>query len=247
METFDASLRAIGDVKALPAKVGLADGQLSLAAGDTELGTWAINEIEFESIPNGYRMSVEGDQIVVELKNVDAFTEALDQGRKRRGRRRKTSVRKSKRAESVAAQPSPAREPTPPSPPSPSREVARPPVDQPGVRSKERPERQGLIDRLDRSLVKAQKRFGPYLPDWVFTRFMFGVLVSALILMVVLPGFISVILLVGGLLLVLFGAVVYTDPMLASRLLPGRTAPQHALLFGVLTLMVGVLLGVIAR
>lgn len=242
MERFDASLRAIGDVKALPATVGLGDGQLSLAAGDTDLGTWAINEIEFEPIPTGYRMSVEGDQIIIELRDVDAFTEALDKGRKRRMRGRKQ--KKSKQTEPAAVQAH--TEPTPPTQARRSREVALPPASEPTV-SRKSPERTRLIDRIDRMLVKAQKRFGPYLPDWVFTRFMFGILISAIILMVVLPGFISVILLVGGLLLVLLGAVVYTDPMLASRLLPGRTAPQHALLFGVLTLMVGVLLGVIAR
>ena len=104
-----------------------------------------------------------------------------------------------------------------------------------------------MIDFVDGVLVKAEKRFGPYLPDWVFTRIVFAGLIASLVLVIVLPGLFSILLLVGGLLLVLFGAVVYTDPMLASRLLPGRTAPQHALLFGVLTLMVGVLLGVIAR
>jgi hypothetical protein len=47
--------------------------------------------------------------------------------------------------------------------------------------------------------------------------------------------------------MVLFGAIVYSDPMLASRWLPGRTTAQHGLLFGVAILMMGVLLGVFAR
>jgi hypothetical protein len=76
---------------------------------------------------------------------------------------------------------------------------------------------------------------------------MFGVAFIALILMIVLPGLVSAFMLIAGALIVVFGAVAYSDPMLASRWLPGRTTPPHVLLFGVVILMLGVLLGVIAR
>jgi hypothetical protein len=46
--------------------------------------------------------------------------------------------------------------------------------------------------------------------------------------------------------MVMLGAVVFTDPMLASKWLPGAMAPVHVLIFGVAILILGVLLGVIA-
>jgi hypothetical protein len=253
MGSFTGSLRAIGDVKALPATIELEDGRLSIASGETEIGSWDLKEIQLEPIPTGYRMAAEGDQILIELEDVHSFSEALEDGQKRRrlGRSRKSSTEKAK-----PAAPAPVETPVMTANPSRSRrtrEVALPPADSSSATSssgkpeKEKPTKTSLLDFVDRTLVRAQKRFGAYLPDWVFTRIVLAGLVAGLILVIALPGLISVLLLVGGLLLVLFGAVVYTDPMLASRLLPGRTAPQHALLFGVLTLMVGVLLGVVAR
>ena len=261
MGTFTGSLRAIGDVKSLPATIGLEDGRLSIASGETEIGSWDLTEIHLEPIPTGYRMAAEGDQILIELEDVDSFTEELEKGNKRRliKRGRKSEDRKP-RETAAAPMETPVRTATPEEP-RPGRNVALPPAESsPEPKKKQKKQKKQrpaptasqptgtrLLDFVDGVLVKAQKRFGPYLPDWVFTRIVFAGLIATLVLVIVLPGLISVLLLVGGLLLVLFGAVVYTDPMLASRLLPGRTAPQHALLFGVLTLMVGVLLGVIAR
>ncbi|MGB8360016.1 MAG: hypothetical protein WCE80_01295 [Acidimicrobiia bacterium] len=246
-------------MKSLPATIELEDGRLSIASGETEIGSWDLADIHLEATPTGYRMAAEGDQILIEFEDIDSFTEELERGNKRRliKRGRKSEDRK---PSEVAAAPieTPVRTATP-AEPRPGRNVALPPAESSPEpkRKKQKKQRQaptesqptstGVLDFVDGVLVKAQKRFGPYLPDWVFTRIVFAGLIAALVLVIVLPGLISVLLLVGGLLLVLFGAVVYTDPMLASRLLPGRTAPQHALLFGVLTLMVGVLLGVIAR
>jgi hypothetical protein len=256
MGTFTGSLRAIGDVKALPATIELEGGRLSIASGETEIGSWELKEIDLEPIPTGYRMAAEGDQILIELEDVHSFSEALEMGKKRRllARNRKSSAqtRPEPKPIETPATPRPVETParvTSPSQPTRSRNVALPPAQSSPAPEKEKKTSsgRGVVDFVDGMLVRAQKRFGPYLPDWVFTRIMFAGILTALVLVIVLPGLVSVLLLVGGLLLVLFGAVVYTDPMLASRLLPGRTAPQHALLFGVLTLVVGVLLGVVAR
>jgi hypothetical protein len=135
------------------------------------------------------------------------------------------------------------------------RVVALPPAPEQETSSrKAKPEKNGngsLTSRglafVDGTMHKASKRFGPYLPEWMFTRVMFGVAFIALILMIVLPGLVSAFMLIAGALIVVFGAVAYSDPMLASRWLPGRTTPPHVLLFGVVILMLGVLLGVIAR
>jgi hypothetical protein len=104
-----------------------------------------------------------------------------------------------------------------------------------------------LLEQMDKGIAVAERKWGSLLPEWVFTRMMFGIVCGALLLTVILPGLVSVFLLICGLLVVLFGAVVFTDQVLAAKWLPGRMAPMHVLIFGVTFLMFGVLLGVITR
>lgn len=258
MGTFTASLRAIGDVKALPATVRLEEGQLSIAAGETEIGTWPLTEIHLEPMPTGYRLAAEGEQILIELKDIDSFNEALKEVSKRK--LRIPSLRKAKKEEPEIASwegdvPSPPSAAQPPVEPIPQRQVALPPAaEKPESKRASKPKDPKAtgwtgkgLGFVDGTLSTARKRFGPYLPEWVFTRIMFAVVFIAFVLMIVLPGLVSAFMLISGALIVVFGAVAYTDPMLASRWLPGRTQPPHVLLFGVTILMMGVLLGVIAN
>lgn len=242
MGTFEAGLRTIGDVKALPATIELSEGQLHIAAGSTEIGSWPLSEIHLEEIPTGYRMAAEGEQILIELKDVDSFAAALESRNKRLlglGRKKKRNI-----------QPD-SEEPVRRDPPSQVRVDPQPAPDAP-TPAKERSQkssgwtRKGLA-LLDGTLGQANKRFGSFLPEWVFTRAMFLIAFVALILLLVFPGLVSTFLLIAGGLMILFGAVVYSDSLLASKWLPGRTTSQHVLLFGLAILMMGVLLGLVAR
>lgn len=251
MGTFEAGLRTIGDVKALPATIELSEGQLHIAAGDTEIGSWALSEIHLEEIPTGYRMAAEGEQILIELNDMESFTAELNSGNKRRlgfGRKRKRATQQDSEEPVREDPPTQVRvDPQPPS--SPTKEpIQKSPSSRPKKR-KQRPSgwtEKGLAF-VDGTLGRANKRFGSFLPEWVFTRAMFLIAFVALILLVVFPGLVSTFLLVAGGLMILFGAVVYSDSLLASRWLPGRTTPQHVLLFGLAILMLGVLLGLVAR
>ena len=197
MGRFDASLKTLGDRVGLPATVVLEDDRLSIAAGEEEIGAWSLNEIHLEPTPTGYRMAAEGEQILIEMPNAEAFESELT--KKSRG-----SVK----------------------------------ITLPG--------KEAILKPVDKSIAAAEKRFGALLPEWAFTRMMFGVVAGSLLLMLLLPGLVSVFLLVTGVVMIMAGAIVYTDPMLASKWLPGRMSPVHVLLFGVIVLLLGVLLGVIA-
>jgi hypothetical protein len=243
MGTFTASLRAIGDVKSLPATVELNDGRLSIMAGSAEIGSWLLTDVSLEEMPTGYRLAAEGEQILIELKDLDGFaTELAGQSKKRSpfARRKADLPRRTDGSEQVAfTLPSTATD----SAVSDTR-ITLPPVGTTSTRS-------GWSEKglsfVDGTLAKANKKLGPYLPDWMFTRAMFAIAFGAVVLMILLPGLVSTFLLIAGAVMVLFGAIVYSDPMLASRWLPGRTTAQHVLLFGVAILMMGVLLGVLAR
>jgi hypothetical protein len=242
MGTFTASLRSIGDVKSLPASVELNEGRLSIMAGSSEIGSWLLADVNLEEMPTGYRLAAEGEQILIELKDLDGFATELAGQRKKRspfGRRKADLPRRPEGTEPVTF--------TPPSTDTEKREsgVSLPPLETTSTRSSGWSEK-GL-SFVDGTLAKANKRLGPYLPDWMFTRAMFAIAFGALVLMILLPGLVSTFLLIAGAVMVLFGAIVYSDTMLASRWLPGRTTAQHVLLFGVAILMMGVLLGVLAR
>jgi hypothetical protein len=244
MGTFTASLRAIGDVKSLPAVVQLDEGRLIIASGDIEIGNWPLSEIDLEPIPTGYRIAAEGDQILIELTDLDSFNAALSELRKRKFRKANKGTLAAARSEPVSTEPHRAPVATEPVAANPARTVPLPP------RTNQPVQPAGWTSRglafVDGTLAKASKRLGPYLPEWIFTRVMFAIAFVALILMIIVPVLVSTFLLISGGLIIVFGAIVYSDPMLASRWLPGRTTPPHVLLFGVIILMLGVLLGVVA-
>lgn len=197
MGTFAASLKTMGDRQGLPATIHLEDGRLTIDAGEESIGEWALSDISLEPTPTGYRMAAEGEQILIELTDVDGFESELT---------------KKSRGISISL-----------------------------------PAKETLLKSVDKGIAAAEKKWGSLLPDWVFTRIMFGVVFGALILALIFPGWVSTFLLLAGLLVVVFGAVVYSDPILIAKWLPGRMAPVHVLLFGVSILMFGVLLGVIAN
>ena len=196
MGSFAASLKTLGDSEGLPAVIHLSEGRLSINAGSESIGEWALDEIRLDHTPTGYRMAAEGEQIILEFTDLDAFQAELSSN---------------------------------------------------GKREWSMPDKDQLLTPVDKGIAFAEKKWGSLLPEWAFTRFMFGVAIGALTLTIVFPGPVSIVLLVFGLLTVMLGAIVFTDPMLASKWLPGRMAPVHVLLFGLAILVVGVLLGIIAN
>ncbi len=236
MGSFDASLRTIGDRRALPATITVDGGRIKIIAGDLPIGDWALEEVHLE--PTGgaaYRMAAEGEQILLEVPDTDAFQSAIE-ARSRMPRRPKVRTARTPRAKAKTDHPKPA---------LPQVEVAvtgRPTgkaADTSGLGTKE----PGALDRV---LAVAERRWGSLLPSWVFTRPMAVTAVVVLVLTVVFPGLVSSFLLMSGLLLVLIGAVAYTDVILAAKWLPGRMTAMHVLLFGVALVMLGVLVGVVA-
>ena len=101
------------------------------------------------------------------------------------------------------------------------------------------------LELLDVGIEKARKRFGPYMPAWLFSRAMAFILFGVFVIMLIFPNVSSVLLLLLGGGAIALGAVAYSDPMLASKILPGRMQPPHILIAGVAVLVLGVLIGVI--
>jgi hypothetical protein len=274
MGTFSASLKTLGDRRGLPATISLEEDMLSITAGDQEIGSWSLAEITLEPTAGGFRMGAEGEQILIDMPDKDGFAEELSRhnqkGRLRHRRRDKAPAKGAKTAKSERPHTPPSYQvpmsptPTPvtteraPSRPTDSAlrlprlaEARAPSPAAPGTTGATKPTsetpKQPLMSRVDGFLETAEDKWGSLMPTWFFTRVMFFVVVGAFLLMLIFPGAVSAFLLAAGMLLVILGAIVYTDAMLASRWLPGRMTPTHVLIFGVAILMFGVLLGVIAR
>jgi hypothetical protein len=261
MGTFTASLRAIGDVQALPATVKLEEGRISIIAGETEIGTWPLADVHLEAIPTGYRMAAEGEQILIELKDIVGFSEALDRVSKRKSRipslRRKANSQEEKRDFSTDRPNTGAGQAS-----RPQQRAAAPSTSRVGVNrdaaSQQKTDRkvssdaarsfgEKVLETIDSILAKAHKRFGSLAPDWVFSRGVFVILVVLALVMLALPGLASALLVVCGATIVLIGAIAYSDSVIASRILPGRTTPAHMLIAGLGVLLVGVIFGMISN
>jgi hypothetical protein len=253
MGSFNASLRTLGDRRGLPATVTLDHGRISIEAGDYAIGEWSLDEVHLEPTGSGYRMAAEGEQIILEIQdsaNFEIELRAGTGGRQKAARKAKEPRAKTKGrdAKPPIATERPAHTATRPARTK-KRETA------PAERRAETLVAAGKGTeadvntsgaRIDRVLVSAEKKWGSLLPKWVFTRHMVWLAVGILALTIVLPGLVSTILLLIGLILVLFGAVVYTDGVLAAKWLPGRMSAMHVLISGVGVLVFGVLIGTLA-
>lgn len=257
MGSFTASLKTVGDREGLPATLRVQDGRLHIAAGDSDIGEWDLEEIRLEPTPNGYRLAAEGEQILIEMPETDEFATAISKASKRKSVFKGVSLpligsKNGSESDEDGTEPSATEQPNKDEPAEvsapPPRPVAetRGPIEL-GAREEKKAPRSGrIITMVDGTLASAERRWGSLLPRWVFTRVMFSIVVGTLVAAALFPGLVATILLLSGVLMVTFGAIVYSDNMLASRWLPGRTTPIHALLFGVAILMLGVLLAAIA-
>ena len=238
MTSYNVSLRAAGDRQGLPATLTLEGGRLELKTSRHEIGQWPLDEVDLEPTGTGYRMTAEGDTLILDFNDVGPFEAELTSLKVRRRRRRKGKERKGSGGSdttSVAG-----------------RQKARAEPASALQEGSEASERWGSIGgrvlrALDRGLAFAEDRFGALLPAWVFTRGMAAAVLVSAILALLVPGLASLVLFAVGAVVVILGAIAYSDAMIASRWLPGRSTPAHALISGVALILLGVGFALLAR
>lgn len=89
MGQFQGSLRLPGDSHALPATVQLGNGRLQVASGEHVIGDWAVDAIDIAHVPEGIRVKAEGEVLLLDIADRDAFAQAaasVATGPKRAGR-----------------------------------------------------------------------------------------------------------------------------------------------------------------
>lgn len=259
MGSFSASLKTIGNSRGLPATIELDEGRLSITSGDADIGAWSLTDVGLEPTPNGFRLAAEGDHLLIEMPDKEQFAEELARSSKQKrlnGLRSKTKGRKvkSSSAEIATQEPTPSQTPAKPppqtrapAPPSPEdRDMARDVIERMDTPKSEDPRPGPIFAALDAIIKAAERRWGSLLPEWVFTR---AILITALVLLgvaFVFRNVTSLALVIIGIVTLMIGGVSYTDDVMASKILPGRTTAQHVLFTGVTLLVMGVVFGIIA-
>jgi hypothetical protein len=229
MGQFQGSLRLPGDSRPLPATFHLTEGRLQVASGDHIIGDWSVDTIDISHVPEGVRVKAEGEVLLIEIADRDAFTQAaaaLAHKPKRLSR--------PKRAAKTPATPAPVS----PQPVAPKAiEVKTPKVKTPKVRGE---------SKVGTYLTTAQERFGSKLPNWVFGRWGIAAAVALIALCVIFAELVSNLLLIAGVVVLLVGGVTMLDSVIARRLLHHKITPIQVVIGGGGIFVVGLIVGIAA-
>jgi len=221
MGQFQGSMRLPGDSHSLPATVQLGDGRLQVASGDHVIGDWPVDAIDISQVPEGIQVKAEGEVLLLDIADRDAFTTAA------------AFTAKPKRISL------PKRSPKTPSTPLPKTVVTK--------TEKVKPPKPQSESKLDSYLARANERFGAKLPDWVFSRRGLAAAVALLALCVVFAKPVSFLLLIGGVVVLLIGGVTMLDNVLARRILHHKVTPIQVVIGGGTIFVVGLLVGMVGN
>ena len=221
MGQFQGSLRLPGDSRPLPATVQLSDGRLQVASGDHVIGDWSVDAIDISHVPEGIRVKAEGEVLLLDIPDRDAFAQAAA-----------SQAQKPKRMTRVKT---PATPKTPKTPKAPK--VKTPKAETPKVRGE---------SKIDVYLTKAQERFGAKLPAWVFGRWGIAAAVALIAICVIFAELVSNLLLITGVMVLLVGGVTMLDSVIARRLLHHKITPIQVVIGGGSIFVVGLVFGLAA-
>jgi hypothetical protein len=229
MGQFQGSLRMPGDSRPLPATVQLGGGRLQVASGDHVIGDWPVEAIDISHVPEGIRVKAEGEVLLLELSDRDAFAQAAASQTQKP--KRLTRQRRPAKTPGTSA-PAPAQAAT-----TKTAKVKTPKVKTAKVRGE---------SKLDVYLARAQERFGSKLPNWVFGRWGIVAAVALIALCVIFAELVSNLLLIAGVVGLLVGGVTMLDSVIARRLLHHKITPIQVVIGGGSIFVAGLLVGLAA-
>ncbi|HEY7705080.1 MAG TPA: hypothetical protein VID03_09665 [Acidimicrobiia bacterium] len=215
VEVFEGTLRLAGRRNSnVTTTISVGDGRVRLAAGDLEIGDWPISAMQITRHIDQFHIAVEGEELVLVVRDAGRFAEAVEPPTKR-GRRRIRNLDADTYQETA--------------PPKPKRAKPKPAKSKPD-RTRE-PEREGsFLDSLRELWERAREL--PRLTQ-------IGLIVVPVVLLGWLaPGVLGGLLMLGGGAAVVVGQMALSDHMFAVKV-SATLRPVAWLLLGV----VGILLG----
>ncbi|MEX0865493.1 MAG: hypothetical protein WD269_11590 [Acidimicrobiia bacterium] len=78
MTSFDARLRVVGQSGfPLGVVVDLSGDRMIVTAGTDELADWAVSDIQVHSLPDGFHIRAEGEEVVINVSDGSLFASEI--------------------------------------------------------------------------------------------------------------------------------------------------------------------------
>jgi hypothetical protein len=176
--------------------------------------------VDIAQVPEGIRLKAEGEVLLLDIPEREAFTQAaaIYSPRPKRLARAKRSS-KGTPDSSLPARP---------------------------VTTVKKPAKPKGPSRVDQVLARAKDRYGQKAPDWVFSRWGLAAAAALLVLSLVFAELVSNLLLIAGVIVLLIGGVTMLDNVIATRVLHHKVTPMQVVIGGGTVFVVGLLVGFVA-
>lgn len=258
---FNAALIAAGDPQPVPTVVALNGSNLELSVGSDNVGSWPVADLEMERVLGGFKMQVEGEMAILRFDDPEPFAEALGiiTGSSNGTKTKKRSKGDSKPAKQPKAKrgtkPKAERKSRKSKSPQPTIESwadEAPPVEttsdeEPPAQPQPKPEKTRSatsgMTKLDARLEGWSRKWGNYLPDWIFTKGGLLVLLGVTLMIIAKPGWFSVIFLILAAVGLAASAIAMLDQVVATRIFRRGYTPIHGLILSLMIGLVGIVLG----
>ena len=78
MTSFDARLRLLGEAGfPLAVEIDLSHEHMTVSAGDDELASWRLRDIHVVSLPDGFHVKAEGEEVILNVTDKNRFAVEL--------------------------------------------------------------------------------------------------------------------------------------------------------------------------
>lgn len=78
MTAFDGRLRVLGETGLpLGVEVDLTSDRITMTSGESRIADWAFADISISPTSNGFRIEAEGEEVILNVTNAEAFTNAI--------------------------------------------------------------------------------------------------------------------------------------------------------------------------
>lgn len=77
MPVYTGTIQLEGDPQVLPAVISVDEGRINLTSKSKPIGSWTLREAGFSHRDGGISMSVDGEQVMLRVENIDSLARAV--------------------------------------------------------------------------------------------------------------------------------------------------------------------------
>ena len=238
MSAYTGSLRIQATDDVVEAEFRVSEQTLTVISGGQQLGTWPLSNIELDDTGTEIYLSLDGEEVIVNVPNRDAFVDELAPPRGKRGpRHAKPRRQKTPKAPRAAKRPKSRKPVKPSAPPEPAELVER---TEPRLPTPAKPPRDvlGAVRRLlDRDTWR----------EWLADRVVRWVIAATVVIGVALLALfatasLGMILVLIGMVALIVAALAVSEDLTAISWVPGQMSESTLVIAGAVAMVIGGLL-----